>query len=122
MTGVVENRLYERAKERMRQELLRQERRREEKIEAVQREEREMRQFRRIHAPTNECYSSSSSPTFVDESLIVFNDPRVVISNWILGGLKSSPFERARLKSRIGIDDLDDDAWWKLVVEHWNMD
>lgn len=82
-----------------------------------------MRQFRRIHAPTNECYSSSSSPTFVDESLIVFNDPRVVINDWMLCTLKASPFDRARLRSRMGFldDDLDDDTWWKLIVQHWNI-
>lgn len=51
-----------------------------------------------------------------------FTDKRKRISDWILESLKCSPFERARLKSRIGIDDLDDDAWWKLVVEHWNQD
>lgn len=51
-----------------------------------------------------------------------FTDKRKRISDWILESLKCSPFERARLKSRIGIDDLDDDAWWRLVVEHWNQD
>lgn len=51
-----------------------------------------------------------------------FTDKRKRISDWILESLKCSPFERARLKSRIGIDDLDDDAWWKLVIQHWNQD
>lgn len=50
-----------------------------------------------------------------------FTDKRKRISDWILESLKCSPFERARLKSRIGIDDLDDDAWWKLVVQYWNQ-
>ncbi|XTI90328.1 hypothetical protein V2W45_643061 [Cenococcum geophilum] len=51
-----------------------------------------------------------------------FTDKRKRISDWILESLKCSPFERARLKSRIGIDDLDDDAWWELVLQYWNQD
>lgn len=67
---------------------------------------------------TNMPQSESALASLVEQ----FTDKRKLISDWILESLKCSPLERARLKSRIGIDDLDDDAWWKLVVEHWNQD
>lgn len=67
---------------------------------------------------TNMPQSESALASLVEQ----FTDKRKRISDWILESLKCSPLERARLKSRIGIDDLDDDAWWKLVVEHWNQD
>ncbi|OCL06884.1 hypothetical protein AOQ84DRAFT_223384 [Glonium stellatum] len=51
-----------------------------------------------------------------------FTDKRKFINDWILDSLKYSPLEKARLKAQLGMTDLDDDTWWKLVVQHWNQD
>lgn len=53
------------------------------------------------------------------------NDPRSSrdrINQWILERLEISRFERARHKAELNNPDLDDEAWWRLVRQFWQLD
>lgn len=53
------------------------------------------------------------------------NDPRSSrdrINQWIWERLEDSRFERARHKAELNNPDLDDEAWWSLVRQFWQLD
>ncbi|KAF1848725.1 uncharacterized protein K460DRAFT_403995 [Cucurbitaria berberidis CBS 394.84] len=44
------------------------------------------------------------------------------IDNWLFEILSKSQLQKGLLKTLVPTDDIDDDAWWQLVVENWSSD
>ncbi|KAF2823151.1 hypothetical protein CC86DRAFT_76644 [Ophiobolus disseminans] len=54
-----------------------------------------------------------------DLTQVRWTDTRGRIEGWLLDALEHSNLQKVQLRNHLSSDDLDDDNWWQLVVQHW---
>ena len=71
-----------------------------------------------VASPIQRSYSESA----ISEAHQMWADTRKRIEMWIFDSLSCSAHQKFMLRNMLTTDDLDDDAWWQLVMQTWNSD